>query len=248
MNASELLKKAKEKTIGPEEFLKELSILATGLKRNGYLYSREEIRLYRTRVFETDVRPAAIEELSYPPIEKTVLQRANKQGEQVFYSSLGLATGLVESKVKVNQYIAISEWINTEELVLQGVGLLPNHQLSNEVEKLYHDIFTWPTDEMYEYTSIIASHLMNGTTICGLAYPSIASKQPGDNIVLLKKFVDNGLEFVHASLYQVNSISENEEYTLREIAMGLSESNGRLKWHEGKVNYHFDKWASSSPS
>lgn len=198
--------------------------------RKGFLLD-PEIILYRTRVFDEKYQPNNLNELSYPPYAKR--QRANVDGEQVFYCSAGYNTAFVESRVKSNQFIILSEWKPLDYLVLNQIGLYPNPEFQ-EYENFLCEVFTSRNENMYLYSSIVGSHLLKGDTINGLAYPSIASIHEGHNIVLLKECVDNILEFQQAYLYRVDT-AQNEEFEYSELAYSRLENN-QLVWQQGRLD------------
>jgi hypothetical protein len=234
MKAAELFEKVKYKLISPDDFLTEFKNLADGLTRPGVVI-RDEKTIYRTRVFLSDTRPNSINELSYPPVEKTTLQRANNIGEQVFYGSFGFNTAFVESRVKVNEFVIISEWVNIEDVVLVEVGLSPEKHALNETNKLLHDIFTWPGEEMYEYSSKLAFHFLLGDIMSGIIYPSISSDFESHNVAIHTDFVDHKMKFLQAYLFHVTDISLHEEYEVNEIAFAVPEHDGILKWENGRT-------------
>jgi RES domain len=227
MNFSELLAAAQENKITSEDFLATLWKLSKDHQRQARVYSPEAITIYRTRVFNENIRPNRIENLSYPPTEYCKLQRANDVGEQMFYASAGLPTTLAESRVITGQYIIVSKWRNNKEIVLQEVGL--NAELQG-IEQLYHDIFTARDEGMYKYSSKVANHLMASEFIDGLLYPSIINQNQSHNLVLKKDTVDEGLVFINASLYIVKSVSSDTKYEVEELDFATPTNDDLLDW------------------
>ena len=232
MTICDLLNRAISKSISPEDFLIEVRKLATGSRRTGISLG-DETTIYRTRVFFSDTRPKSISELSYPPKEITSLQRCNSKGEQLFYGSFGYKTAFVESRVGINEYVVISEWVNLEPLVLIQIGLTPEKDALDEFNKLLHDVFTWPGADMYEYSSQIAFHFLRADTASGIIYSSICSEFECHNVAIHTDFVDNSMKFVQAILYRVNDISMPEDYEVNEVAYAIPGERGTLIWKDG---------------
>jgi hypothetical protein len=219
MNLVELRDKLKKRTILPEEFLVELWKISTGHTRNGHVFASEKLTLYRTRAFKEKTTPEYISDLSYPPLEKCKLNRANDGSEQVFYGSAGLPTTLRESRVNAGEYIIVSKWTNSEIVMLQPVGLSNSN---NELEKLYNDIFTDTDESIYAYSSRIAKHLMTGVPSFGLLYPSIINGNKSHNVALNKDIVDKRIKFVNAILYRVDDITSDSSFQVTELNFATS--------------------------
>lgn len=234
MNATDLKLAVENRTISPSDFLSELWKLSTGMKRQGRKYSPGQLVVYRSRVYHEDIRPKEKKDVSYPPIAMSKLQRASGIGEQVFYASAGLPTTLAESRVQAGEFLAVSKWKNTGAIALQEVGFLLNE---DEREKLYHSIFTHPGDELYEYSSRVGSHLMNGPALAGLLYPSIINRNQSHNVALRKAFVDDALMLASASFYRVKSISSDSQYEVEELDFALPVSGDMLEWKGRKKKW-----------
>ena len=242
MNCKELFEKVKNKSISPDNFLTNVRELSNQNIRTGIKIS-DETTIFRTRLYNYEAKPKLISELSYPPKEITILQRANNKGEQIFYGSFGYKTAFVESKVKANEYLVVSEWVNIDPLVLMQIGLTTleashygkNNLIHDGINKLIHDIFTWRGNELYEYSSIIAYHYLRGDLISGILYPSISSDFESTNVAIHTNFVDKSMRLVQAYLYHVNKVSQPEEYEVNEIAYAIPDSEGNLLWENGRV-------------
>lgn len=227
MEIDELETIFKNRSIPPSEFLAELWKTSEGHEREASIQPAGKLVLYRTRTFKEKSTPSYVHDLSYPPISKCKPNRANEQDEQVFYASAGLPTTLRESRVNTGEYIIVSKWRNTMEMILQTVGLTAN---PTGLEKLYHDIFTDPDESIYPYSSQIAKHLMQGNPPYGLLYPSIINKNQSHNVVLPKQLVDERLEFRSASLYHVTNITDDSKFDITEIDSATKLDDGRLDW------------------
>jgi hypothetical protein len=232
-NNSEVAKLAKainDQALEPDQLLSELWRLSKGHRRKAKAYNNGTAEIYRTRTYNLLTRPQMVSNISYPPINKAKLQRANKEGQQVFYASAGMPTTLSESRVKPGQYIVFSRWVNTERMVLPEVGF---DTATDGLERIYHDIFTTTDSSKYQFTSVVAEHLMGGDQLAGLMYPSISSQNKSANIVLKKSFVDNHMRCRYASLYHIKSI-KGQQYNTEEIDFAKPNEAGRLIW-KGRV-------------
>jgi hypothetical protein len=67
-------------------------------------------------------RPRYTHQLSYPPIERAGLGRANRPGQPMFYGSRGAAPVFYELGVKAGDRIALSEWKVAESFWFHNVG------------------------------------------------------------------------------------------------------------------------------
>lgn len=227
MGILDLKRRVKEQTISPEDFLTELWKFSEGHIRKARRYAAGDLVLYRTRTFTKPTTPVNVADLSYPPASVCRLNRANSEGDQVFYASAGLPTTLGESRVNEGEYIIVSKWKNTQEIILQEVGL---SQDSTGIEKLYHDIFTESEESIYPYSAQVAEHLMKFEPPFGLLYPSIINQNHSHNVALKKETVDERLEFINASLYEVGHITDDSKFEVTEFDFASAAGDGKLEW------------------
>src|ERR1035438_7065145 len=71
--------------------------------------------LYKTK-------PENFTELIYPPIEKAKLNRANTEGEQVFYASSSIKAVFYELNVLPTSKLVLSTWLSTIGLLFNTIG------------------------------------------------------------------------------------------------------------------------------
>lgn len=227
------------KTILPDQFEKEIWELSKGVKRQGRIYKGSELdplRLFRSRVFESEKLPVTHSEFSYPPIEWCKLGRANENGLPVFYASAGGPTTFVESRCQVGNIIVISEYRGTSELLVQEVGFSNSQNEKNEYEKIIHEIFIHPTNEYYDYSSKIAMHLMKGEQLHGITYPSIISNNQSQNVALKTQYADKFLSLIHCTAYRIKSVENPFKYDVEEINFGVN-NNGSVQWKGRKKQW-----------
>jgi hypothetical protein len=206
-SATELLQLVASSAISPEEFERELWALSEGHRRRGRIYKSGDVRIYRTRIWPGPERPKSAADLSYPPKHATHLNRANLEGEPVFYASAALPPSFVECRLEKGQHVVCSEWRNTIDLILQEVGMLADGKTSDDVERIYHEIFTSTDPAMYTFSARVARHLLSGDSISGLIYKSIAAQNASENLALKTGFVDAGLRLVNTSMYYIKDSS-----------------------------------------
>ncbi len=114
-------------------------------KLDDYVVAIKDVRP-GNRIFrgvKWDTRPDAVSQLSYPPAGVIRMGRANREGQSVFYASLGGPAILFELKAKRGDLIALGEWEITEPLWMHNLGfdetalrrlgdrLYPRPQLTN---------------------------------------------------------------------------------------------------------------------
>jgi RES domain-containing protein len=229
---SELLELALSDAISPEKFEQNLWALSKGHQRRGRKYTSGDVRIYRTRVWRAPERPKSVTDLSYPPKHLTPLNRANLEGEPVFYASAALPPSFVECRLESGQHVVCSEWRNSMDLMLQEVGLRPAATGgTSDIEHIYNEMFRSTNPSMYKFSARVARHLLGlGDPISGIVYASVASQNSSENIALTTAFVDVGLQFVNASLYEVKNVTDPLKYDVEEIDFALPAHDGGLIW------------------
>lgn len=243
MTPKDLLDQAKTRSIKHTLFLKYLWEISKGLQRTARGYEANQVRMFRIRKWDNNKPlPTQIENLWYPPLNRTVLQRASDVGEQVFYASAGMPTTLVEGRVTEGDYFIVSEWENTDLMVLPEVGFIDVKDITNNIENLYHELFTWKGEDMYIYSSKVGSHLMQGSELAGLIYPSIISGNKSENIVLKKQFIDDGkLRFINASYYFIKKKHDDMKYDADELNFATELEGRLLDWKDRKRQWQLRK-------
>jgi hypothetical protein len=235
LSVAELHQRARARSIPPEEFEKELWRLSKGHQRRGRVYEAGKVRIYRARVWRESERPKSMADISNPPKHVSRLNRANEEGEQVFYASAGLPPSFVECRLEQGQNVVCGEWRNTAQMTLQEVGLSEDLDPSG-IEQLYHDIFTSPDPGVYKYSARVAHHLMSGP-ISGLLYPSIAAQNKSHNLAVKADFVETGLRLINASFYHIKDMKDGHQYETEELDFAIPDSKGVLGWKGRKRHW-----------
>lgn len=206
---NDLRERAFSYTIEPSEFLRLLNEYSKGHIRNARRWKPGVQRLFRMVSWNSGLwsRPAKVERLSYPPIERARLNRANREWQQVFYASAGLPTAVIEGRGKEGDFFIVSEWENIENIVLIDGALLDSTKkyMTDPIERLYYEIFTSTDPWMLLYSSEIANHFIwnNDSDAHGFLYSSVIAKGDQHNVAIRKDFVDKHLRFVNAILYKL---------------------------------------------
>ena len=226
--SSDLLDQVLNGTISHDEFEKEIWILSTGVKRTGRSYNGTEnnpIRIFRSRLFESEKLPIALNEYSYPPSEYCSIGRANENKVPVFYASAGGPTTFVESRCKVGDIIVVSEYRCHHKLVVQEIGFANNLNEASEYEQIIYEIFTYSGDKYYKYSSKLASHLMKGPELHGITYPSIISNNQSQNLALKADFADQFLTLINCTAYKIKNITDTFSYEVEQFNFGVNNHN-----------------------
>ncbi|SRR5579871_41049 len=102
-----------------ESIKEKLRLLFTGFIGSASHFERGTI-LHRGVPYKE--KPKKLSELSYPPIEKAKMNRANRQGEQCFYCSGNRQVPFYELGLQPGDRIALSYWVTTETLLFNSIG------------------------------------------------------------------------------------------------------------------------------
>lgn len=155
----------------------------------------------------------------------------------MFYASAGLPTTLVESNVHSGQYLIVTEWEVVSELILAPVGYLNFESNFNELESIYHHIFTHPGNEFYQYSSQVVKHLIGTGIIAGIIYPSIVVSNASENLAIKPSVVDSSLKLINATLYAIDNVTKEHEFQVRELDFATPLKNGLLEWKGRKGHW-----------
>ncbi|MES2767872.1 MAG: hypothetical protein V4596_01895 [Bdellovibrionota bacterium] len=241
MSSKDLLNEARKRQISPDEFLKRLWKLSTGQKRQAIRFlptQTKPTRIFRSRIFNKGVLPVSVSELTYPPIDKATLGRANSPNKSIFYASAGGPTTFVESKCKVQDTLVLSEYRIYDPYILNPIGSKRVQTPMSDFEILLNEIFTFPGEYFYEYSSKVAEHLLGGEDINGLIYPSIAGQNESENIVLKPKFVDQFLKLINTTAYHITGIPQQHKYDVEEFDFGIPQED-KISWKKRRKNWSF---------
>ncbi len=230
----ELVRSVRKKQISPEDFHLALNKISHGVKRELRVY-KKGVRLHRGRLLNSN--PSTISEMSYPPKKMAKVGRANISGCPLFYASAGIPSTFTECRVEINNHIYVGEWECIEPLAVQVIGF--SH--ANPIESLLHEIYTTPSDDMYEYTARISTHLLSGDLINGLLYPSVINMSKSSNFAIKVEYVDKFLRLVNVKLFKVLAITDKFIYESKESDFALPDSKGQLKWQNRLGQWKIDK-------
>ena len=225
MTPAELETALRRRTADPDTFLARLWELLPGDALEVRTYAPGEMSMYRTKGLEGE-KPAVVQELSYPPVEKCEMQRANIEGEQVFYASSKLPATILESRVEKGDRAIVSKWKNAKELHIRAI---PTDSEPESAPHLYKLLFTDPDTSIYAYSSRVAHRFFESDPETGLLYPSRLDEQQNDNIALSSIAADGLLTLVHASEFEVTESGEDGTFKVRELDFALPQGH-ELDW------------------
>jgi hypothetical protein len=224
MDLDKILVDVLDYSIHPDDFSKLLRELSDNVSRFGFRYfatSIDPVNFYRARVFNSiDQLPKKVSGFSYPPLEINSIGRANIQGESIFYASSDLPTTFVEMKDSIlkDTIVAVAEWRTVKEFRLQRIGYLDiKSNLHEKYENLLNKIYTFQGTEYYNYSAVIAKHLMSGDTIAGITYPCIITNDQCENFALKADYVNKHLHLVNITVYRVKDIKPNFDFKAEQI-------------------------------
>jgi hypothetical protein len=86
-------------------------------------------------------KPTRKLDLIYPPVDKSRINRANVEGQQLFYCTTTKKAVFYESDVKVGERLVISNWINhTERILVNTIGYTIEEL--DELSEIYNSLLT----------------------------------------------------------------------------------------------------------
>jgi hypothetical protein len=246
MTAAELESAVRERSLSPQAFLDAYAQVSKGTELEVRTYPPGAMSLYRTKSLKGD-KPEDVQDVSYPPVEKCEMQRANVEGEQVFYASSKLPATMTESRVEKGEKVVVSKWKNRVEL---RVRVIPTDYESGSAASVTNLLFTDEDTSIYPYSSLFAHALFSSDPHTGLLYPSRLNDEENDNIALTKVATDELLELVHASVYEVIEAEPGGSFKVHEVDFALPEGS-KLIWKgrartwpksEGELRQEWNGW------
>jgi len=230
------------------------TLLSIAPKSLGSIYE-PGVTLYRATKHHTSI-PTRIEEIWYPPSERTGWNRTNRPKQPMFYCTSDPDCALREIGADVGNTVVFATWRTRQQMMLHDLGfssqvmtragsrrLLSEHHKKfyltqlNPDEKTIRDFialaFTEPSPKDYRLTVAIAE-THSDPDFTGLLYPSVAKAANTDNLALLTSFVHEGLQLVKAQVFRVDQKDPDGRVSgaiICELA-GVSET-GDLSWTYG---------------
>lgn len=196
-----------------------LSLLFRGYKLRAPRFN-EGLELYRGIPYSQ--KPEKLNDLSYPPSEYAKINRASREGEQIFYCSNIENVPFFELNLEVGERLIVSKWKTTRKLLVNNVGYVNENferlksgrkngnwwdnmkpiAKKNELDQnfIIRDYlasrFSRPIPKFnfdyYKLTIAIAEHHFSSEMFDGLIYPTIQMRGNADNFAIKKSFVDSG--------------------------------------------------------
>jgi hypothetical protein len=224
-----------------EEIFDLLKPLFDGYHIKTTQYHPNELHIYRTAV---PYKATKISDLSYPPSHLTRMGRVNRDGKPVFYGCSDKSGSIIERRSKKGDKFMLSEWINTDYLLVNHVGYvdeilqnrgskrLPDElarfqaigEVSQIIAKFLSDVFTEKVDanenHKYKLSVAISEQLLTpiisdeGFKFGGLLYPSIPMFTQADNLALNTQFADNSMQVIKAEFWEVAEVQTNADNSI----------------------------------
>lgn len=205
--------------------------------------------LYRTTNHHQSIAQN-ISELWFPPKNYAALNRANREGNPMFYASSDPLCTCLEIGIQPEQLAIHSKWAVEKQMMLHDIGYtrkaferanskrtVPGDNWIFEktnftkVHDFIHLAFTNPGSKNYPLTAAIAEVFLRSHEICGIRYPAISKNAAVDNVALNPEFVVKNLKLITATLVKVISIKEKKLIKGEAIAdLKNISSNGKLNW------------------
>lgn len=176
--------------------------------------------LYRAIPYSS--KPTHASYLSYPPEAFAKAGRVSRKGNPVFYSATDYRTSIWEIGLKPGDKFVMTRWVVQKEIQLTNVGFMPEtykrlksngfrpvvdqvidrkniysgHRNNLALHKYLADQFCRPVSKdqthLYKLTTAIAEFVMYDGW-AGLAYPTMAMRGNGENVVLKTEIIDLGI-------------------------------------------------------
>jgi hypothetical protein len=167
-------------------------------------------------------KPKKLDDLSYPPIEYAKINRASREGKQIFYCSNLESVPFFELNLQVGERLVVSKWKTTRKLLVNNVGyadknfetlksgrkngnwwdnvshidkkneLDQNFIIRNYLASKYSRPIPPDNIDYYKFTIAIAEHHFSSEMFDGLIYPTIQMHGNADNFAIKKSYVDSG--------------------------------------------------------
>jgi hypothetical protein len=241
-----------------EDFGKYINELMIGYVVNLY-YFNHGLVLFRGVGYKE--KPSIFENLIYPPLSNTKINRASDSNEQMFYASTSKRAVFYELNAKRGDRLAIATWKTNNVLFFNNVGYTklnfealsstrqpldspPDVGNSIIVGEYLAKFFCQPVLEannyLYKMTIAIARiHLQNVTNnkFSGLFYPTVQMNAEEENFALLKETIDrNLLDFESVEFIEIIDKIENRyKYKIIDVADNLNGND--INWKNLDKNW-----------
>jgi len=185
--------------------------------------------LYRCILYEN--KPQSFNDIIYPPKQFAKLNRANREGIQVFYAACNRTAALFEIGAKIGDTIAIGKWVFERSVKLANAGyskinFSPKREIPmwgkfddtsfnleirafvmDYIAEKFSQQINQSSPYLYKLTVGIAEAIMRKEHIKGIIYPTIKLAGLNDNIVLKKSVIDSGeLKFINVEWIKIIDI------------------------------------------
>ena len=202
-----------------EQFNELLSLLFRGYELRAPRFNKGR-ELYRGIPYSE--KPEKLDDLSYPPLEYAKINRASREGEQIFYCSNLESVPFFELNLEVGERLVVSKWKTSRKLFVNNVGyedktfeklksgrkngnwwdnmnpvakkneLDQNFMIRDYLASKFSRPIPPDNNDYYKLTIAIAEHHFSSEMFDGLIYPTIQMRGNADNFAIKKSFVDSG--------------------------------------------------------
>ncbi|MDB5157145.1 MAG: hypothetical protein JWR50_1852 [Mucilaginibacter sp.] len=210
--------------------------------------------VYRCIVYKE--KPTQFSQIIYPPKHLTRKNRANRDGNSMFYGSLNKVVGMIEVGAKIGDFVALGKWNMVKTITVTNAGyhkgnlaerknvpgwaVFKNQEFNSEkkdfVWEYIGEKFSQKIEDSFEklnLTNAIAEYLLDDR-FEGLFYPSVAINYLNDNIVLKPSVIDSGsLKLKYVLWVKILDIINDNEYTYEYIDICTNIGrDGYLNWEQ----------------
>ena len=214
--------------------------------------------------------PKRVSDITYPPYHLVkAYGRLNRKNRSIFYGSIGKSPPFYEVDAQVGDLVAISRWRNRRTLLLNNIGYtrtnlqrlspqrpVPEFAESDAYSEANDLIRTFFAESFcqkiqkgeefrYKLSIAVGELFMQGNTIDGLLYPSLAHPGAADNVAIKPGVATQALVFVDCELVMVKKRGEGLfEIEVVDFAKELG-SSGVLEWKGRKPEVKLSKQGES---
>lgn len=218
---------------------------------------RRRIAFYRA--VDATLLPLSIDQLWYPPPDKSPIGRVNRPAKPMFYCSNAEIAVLAEKRVQAGKRYAISTWslqhdfdavrigYSRHRFAEWGTSFLPDLQpLADHISTQQDWVeieraFTQKADnfpDLHYKISIALSEIMIGPNAFGISpigfmYPSVEMRGQAENFALRPGIVRTHLNLELVKWVSVLEAShETSSYRVREERLGIGNGIGQIVWKD----------------
>lgn len=195
----------------------------------------------------------SIRDLSYPPVNETKLNRANRELSPKFYCSSSRKAVFFEINAQEGEVITIGHWRTSAQLLAHPIGYsskIFNQLGSNRecppyahsdfhIDKFHKEVRDFFSEEfarkvqsgeehLYKISVAIAERYL-GKPFNAILYPSMAQYANSDNLAIEPEFTDQHIKFLYAERVRIEK-KYDSKYDIKKIDFATADTTGSLIW------------------